>query len=126
LFFNYRFKSATRQGFGISSTDKDAWYYNMHHKYRGKAIIFNHEHFQVRDLKSRAGTGLDCINLEASLKNLGFDVTPYVDLTLDELDKKLDHCTYTFLLNLFDISYTIFCIQNILIVFHIQGFLRKS
>jgi len=103
LFYNYRFKSAPRPGFGISSTDKDAWYYNMHHKYRGKAIIFNHENFQVRDLKSRAGTGLDCINLEASLKNLGFDVTPYVDLTLDELDKKLDYCMYTCLLNLFDI-----------------------
>lgn len=95
--FNYRFKSGPRQGLGISSTDKDAWYYNMHHKHRGKAIIFNHENFQIRDLKSRAGTGLDCINLEASLKNLGFDVTPYVDLTLDELDKKLDYCTYIFI-----------------------------
>jgi len=95
--FNYRFKSGPRQGLGISSTDKDAWYYNMHHKHRGKAIIFNHENFQIRDLKSRAGTGLDCINLEASLKNLGFDVTPYVDLTLDELDKKLDYCTYIYI-----------------------------
>jgi len=89
--FGSLFKSTPRQGLGISSTDKDAWYYNMHHKYRGKAIIFNHENFQIRDLKSRTGTGLDCINLEASLKNLGFDVTPYVDLTLDELDKKLDY-----------------------------------
>jgi caspase-like apoptosis-related cysteine protease len=66
----------------------------MRHKNRGKAIIFNHENFEIRDLKSRAGTGLDCFNLESSLKKLGFDVTPYVDLTLDQLDKKLDHCTY--------------------------------
>jgi len=110
LFYNYRFKSAPRPGYGISSTDKDAWYYNMHHKYRGKAIIFNHENFQVRDLKSRAGTGLDCINLEVSLKNLGFDVTPYVDLTLAELDRKLDYCMYTCLLNLFDIILCTFII----------------
>jgi len=115
LFYNYRFKSAPRPGFGISSTDKDAWYYNMHHKHRGKAIIFNHENFQVRDLKSRAGTGLDCINLEVSLKNLGFDVTPYVDLTLDELDKKLDYCMYTCLL----------VFRNILIAFHIYFYSHR-
>lgn len=94
-FLNCRFKSANRQESGLSSTDKDAWYYNMHHKYRGKAIIFNHENFQIRDLKSRAGTGLDCFNLETSLKRLGFDVTPYVDLTLAEMEKILDHCMYT-------------------------------
>lgn len=64
----------------------------MRHKYRGKAIIFNHENFQIRDLKPRAGTALDCYNLEVSLKKLGFDVTPYVDLTLDDLGKKLDYC----------------------------------
>lgn len=93
-FWYYRFKSTTRQGDGISSTDKEAWYYNMHHKNRGKAIIFNHENFEIRDLKPRAGTGLDCFNLESSLKKLGFDVTPYVDLTLDQLEKKLDHCMY--------------------------------
>lgn len=68
----------------------------MQHKYRGKAIIFNHENFHIRDLKPRAGTGLDCLNLEVTLKNLGFDVTPYVDLTIDELEKKVDHCEYKF------------------------------
>lgn len=94
LFYDYRFKSTPR-GIGISSTEKDAWYYNMNHKYRGKAIIFNHEHFEIRDLKPRAGTANDCLNLEASLKKLGFDVTPYVDLTLKELDKVVDHCMYT-------------------------------
>lgn len=64
----------------------------MNHKHRGKAIIFNHENFQIRDLKSRAGTETDCFHLEVSLKKLGFDVTPYVDLTVKELDEKLDHC----------------------------------
>lgn len=66
----------------------------MNHKYRGKAIIFNHENFQIGDLKPRTGTGMDCYNLEASLKKLGFDVTPYVDLTLSEINKKVEHCKY--------------------------------
>lgn len=69
----------------------------MKHKYRGKAVIFNHENFEIRDLKSRAGTSLDRFNLESSLQRLGFDVTPYEDLTLDELSKKLDHCMYNFI-----------------------------
>jgi len=93
-FFNYRFKSTLEHVVGFSSTDKDAWYYNMNHKYRGKAIIFNHQNFQIRDLKARNGTGVDCFNLESSLKKLGFEVTPYVDLTLDELDKKVEYCMY--------------------------------
>ncbi|VVC43316.1 Hypothetical protein CINCED_3A009040 [Cinara cedri] len=63
----------------------------MKHKHRGKAIIFNHENFEVRDLKSRSGTGTDCYHLEAALRNLGFDVTPYVDLTLNEMNKKLNY-----------------------------------
>lgn len=72
----------------------EAWYYNMNHKHRGKAIIFNHENFQIRDLKPRAGTSHDCYNLEESLKKLGFDVTPFHDLTVKELDEKLNHCMY--------------------------------
>lgn len=68
----------------------------MNHKYRGKAIIFNHQNFQVGDLKSRNGTELDCFKLEISLKRLGFDVTPYVDLSLNELDKKLEYCMYKY------------------------------
>lgn len=94
MFYNYRFQNNTRRVLGISPTDKDAWYYNMNHKYRGKAVIFNHENFEVRDLKSRSGTGTDCYHLESALRNLGFEVTPYVDLTLNELDKKLDYCMY--------------------------------
>ncbi|XP_050548169.1 caspase-1-like isoform X2 [Daktulosphaira vitifoliae] len=87
----YSFKSTPRQGVGISSTDKDAWYYNMRHKHRGKAIIFNHENFKVGGLKSRSGTGVDCFNLENTLKNLGFEVTLYLDSTLDDLDNAVEH-----------------------------------
>jgi len=96
LFYSYSCLTPGK-GFGVSSTDKDAWYYNMHHSKRGKAIIFNHEHFQVKNtnLESRTGTEMDCLNLEKSLNNLGFSVNPYHDLTLDELNDKIDHCMYT-------------------------------
>jgi len=97
LFYSYSCLTTPHQGLGVSSTDKDAWYYNMHHKHRGKAIILNHMNFRVKNkyLESRDGTDVDCNKLEAVLKKLGFNVTPYVDLTLDELDEKLDHCMYT-------------------------------
>lgn len=71
----------------------------MNHKFRGNAVIFNHENFEIRDLKPRTGTGLDCYNLEASLKKLGFNVIPYVDLTLSEIDKEVERCKYTYLKN---------------------------
>nr|XP_049695395.1 caspase-1 [Helicoverpa armigera] len=48
-------------------------FYNMNHKYRGKAIICNHEHFEI-DLKPRPGTEKDCENLEKCLNDLGFSV----------------------------------------------------
>lgn len=103
FFYSYSCLTTPSKGFGVSSTDKDAWYYNMHHTKRGKAIIFNHEHFQVKNknLDSRTGTQMDCLNLEASLNNLGFSVTPYENLTLEELNDKIDHCMYSCYLNHF-------------------------
>lgn len=68
----------------------------MCHKNRGKAIIFNHKHFVCRKLEPRLCAGLDCYNLEKSLKNLGFDIIPYVDLKVDELEKKVDYCKYEY------------------------------
>jgi len=102
LFFSYSCLSTPGKNFGVSSTEKDAWYYNMHHTKRGKAIIFNHEHFQVdnKNLEPRAGTEMDCRNLEVSLNNLGFSVTPYENLTLDELNVKIDYCMYAYYINL--------------------------
>lgn len=94
MFYNYRFRNSSRSTFGLSSTDKDAWYYNMKHKKRGVAIIFNHQTFEIGDLKARNGTEVDCFNLGQSLQKLGFDVTPYTDLTSKEIDDKLEYCMY--------------------------------
>lgn len=79
---------------GIISIDKDAWYYNMKHKHRGVALIFNHQNFEVGDLKPRNGTEVDCFNLGSVLQKLDFDVTSYADLTYKEMDEKIEYCVY--------------------------------
>lgn len=55
--------------------DRNSPYYNMNHKHRGIAFIFNHEHFDIHSLKSRTGTNVDSDNLHKVLKGLGFLVT---------------------------------------------------
>ncbi|KAK3911328.1 Caspase-1 [Frankliniella fusca] len=72
--------------------ERNAVYYNMNHKERGVALIFNHEHFEARlNLKSRSGTEHDCKNLERSLKALGFEPKVYHDLTNVELMNVIDN-----------------------------------
>ncbi|EDW16773.1 caspase [Drosophila mojavensis] len=66
-------------------TERHAAEYNMRHKNRGMAIIFNHEHFDVPTLKSRAGTNVDCENLSRVLKQLDFDVSVYKDYRYQEI-----------------------------------------
>lgn len=87
----YDYSTSDRVVGNILSND-DTLYYNMNHKYRGKAIIFNHENFEVGDLKPRLGTRFDCITLEKSLIKLGFDVIIYADFTVEEMDEKLSYC----------------------------------
>uniref|UniRef100_A0A182T656 Caspase family p20 domain-containing protein n=1 Tax=Anopheles maculatus TaxID=74869 RepID=A0A182T656_9DIPT len=64
--------------------------YNMNHKRRGLALIFNHENFDVPQLKARAGTNVDCENLTATLKGLDFEVHVYKDLKLRDLQKEVE------------------------------------
>lgn len=61
-------------------TEKDSYYYNMNHKFRGHALLFNHENFNNMSLKARTGTQTDCENFKKQLKKLGFKVTVYHDL----------------------------------------------
>ena len=56
-------------------TEKDASHYNMSHRRRGKAYIFNHMNFDpVQQLKARNGTDADRDNLRVCLRQLDFDV----------------------------------------------------
>lgn len=65
--------------------------YNMNHRRRGKAIIFNHMDFDKRtQLSKREGSDIDGIQLQHTLENLGFTVCMYDDLVKADLDKVLD------------------------------------
>jgi hypothetical protein len=68
--------SRTHQNVAAMPVEKDAEYYNMNHKRRGLAFIFNHKHFDPRlGLKTRNGTDADRDNLRITLRQLDFDVS---------------------------------------------------
>lgn len=73
--------------FAKMPADRNAPYYNMNHKQRGMAIIFNHEHFDIHSLKARTGTHVDSDNLAKVLKNLGFRVTVLNNLKAEDVNK---------------------------------------
>ncbi|KAF5901882.1 caspase-6-like isoform X1, partial [Clarias magur] len=64
--------------------------YNMKHKRRGLALIFNQENFfwQLR-LNPRIGTRADKENLTTRFKQLGFEVRAYDDLKREEVLNKI-------------------------------------
>lgn len=66
--------------------------YNMNHKRRGYALIFNHEHFDIPSLKSRSGTSADCENLFDTLQGLSFDVKVFKDLKYREMVDNIKQC----------------------------------
>lgn len=65
---------------------KYSTHYKMNHKKRGLAYIFNHEFFEVGNLKPRGGTNEDCRNLKECLIALGFDVHVFKDLHYSDID----------------------------------------
>jgi caspase-like apoptosis-related cysteine protease len=67
--------------------DRNSAYYNMTHKRRGLAVIFNHEHFDIHSLKPRNGTNVDCENLKCTLTDLGFEVTVHNNLITKNVTK---------------------------------------
>lgn len=73
--------------------------YNMKHSKRGIAIIFNHEHFDVMSLKSRAGTNVDCERLRNTLERLHFDVIVHKDLRFDDIKDHIEQSNILFICN---------------------------
>lgn len=68
--------------------------YNMHHKSRGTALIFNHEKFNDPGLGKRTGTVVDCVNLKQTFESLNFDVQIHNDLSLVEIKRTLKECKF--------------------------------
>jgi len=66
--------------------EKDSEVYNMNHKKRGIALIFNHLSFDPRlGLKERSGTNTDCTNLIKTFEELQLEVKPFKDLTYKQM-----------------------------------------
>ena len=69
----------------------------MEHAKRGNAVIFNHENFDFPlGLKSRTGTAVDRDCLSMRLRDLGFDVTCFNDVTFHEIESRLTNCKISF------------------------------
>ena len=72
-------------------TTKDADTYNMNHRKRGRAFVFNHMNFDPRlNLNTRNGTNADRDNLRINLRQLDFDVEVYDDLPFREIERILE------------------------------------
>ncbi|XP_029452489.1 caspase-6 isoform X2 [Rhinatrema bivittatum] len=75
----------------ISDADFDpAEEYNMNHKRRGVALIFNHEWFHwFLTMPERRGTNADRENLIRRLRELGFEVSWFDNLRAEEVLQKI-------------------------------------
>ncbi|EDW36080.1 GL16870 [Drosophila persimilis] len=64
--------------------------YNMNHKHRGQAIIFNHEFFEIPTLRARMGTNVDAEELRKTFKRLGFDVSVHKDCKWQNIREQIE------------------------------------
>jgi caspase-like apoptosis-related cysteine protease len=65
--------------------DWDASEYNMQHKRRGRAVIFNNDTFDTEHYAPREGSKIDVENLHKILSSLLFDVTVHHNLEYSEI-----------------------------------------
>lgn len=63
--------------------------YNMNHRHRGVAMIFNHENFTDLEKTKRRGTDKDRDRLKGILTKLRFQVEVFNDLSFDTMQKEL-------------------------------------
>ncbi|KAF7409754.1 hypothetical protein HZH68_004135 [Vespula germanica] len=75
--------------------DPNAENYNMYHKRRGVALIFNNISF-TNQMTVRQGSEKDCNDLTKSLKNLDFEVRIYKDPTLKTISTILQETSIYF------------------------------
>lgn len=70
-------------------TFRSAAEYNMNHKNRGMAIIFNHENFDDFNDLPRRGSNKDLSRLKKTLESLNFEVESHTDLSANEIKEKI-------------------------------------
>ncbi|KAG1669181.1 Caspase [Nymphon striatum] len=79
----------SNRNIGFLDVAKEAEYYAMTHKRRGKAVIFNNKHFDAHTrLNERRGTEVDGAKLYQTLTILGFDTKVHEDLSASEMLKQ--------------------------------------
>lgn len=79
------------QNVAVMPVEKDSEVYNMNHRRRGIALIFNHKLFDSRlGLKQRNGTDADRDNLRLTLRQLDFEVRVYNDLAFKDMERILE------------------------------------
>jgi caspase 7 len=82
------------QNVAVMPCEKDSELYNMNHRRRGLAIVFNHKNFDPRlGLKTRNGTDADRDNLRSTLRTLDFAVKVYNDLPYKEMERILEEAS---------------------------------
>jgi len=72
--------------------DWDAKEYNMHHRRRGHAVIFNHDTFETDHYAPREGSKIDVKNLCETFSSLLFDVTVHDNLEYSEVKDTISKC----------------------------------
>ncbi|XP_026285621.1 caspase-2 isoform X1 [Frankliniella occidentalis] len=72
----------------MAPAKKNATHYNMEHKERGLALIFNHENFSIPRLNLKSSPRIvDCENFKNTLESIGFKVHIYSDFTVSEINE---------------------------------------
>jgi caspase 7 len=95
-FWSLGTSSSSRGGAGgiTMPTHKDSEHYNMGHRRRGRAFIFNHMNFEGKlQLKARNGTHCDRDNLKVVLRQLDFEVEVHNDLPCREIERILEQAS---------------------------------
>ncbi|KAE8751626.1 hypothetical protein FOCC_FOCC001474 [Frankliniella occidentalis] len=71
------------------SVEKDSEEYNMNHPRRGKAVIFNHDVFNIDGINSRSGSEVDVKNLVQTYDGLGFQSVVFNNLNYAEIKAEI-------------------------------------
>lgn len=71
---------------------KESEEYNMSHPRRGKAIIFNHDEFNIDGINPRSGSGTDVKNLVQTYDGLGFETIVHTNLTFAQIKDEINKC----------------------------------